>query len=59
MGQIKIVVSMEVVKEEDELIEPEIRDKFKRMCEGYYDNVAKKLVREHDVSFCFQEGSWG
>lgn len=39
----------EVVKEEDELIEAEVRDKFKRMCEGYYDNVAKKLVREHDV----------
>jgi len=32
-----------------ELIEQDIRDKFKRMCEGYYDNVSKKLVIEHKV----------
>nr|GAT56787.1 nonsense-mediated mRNA decay factor [Mycena chlorophos] len=34
-------------KEEDELVEQEIRDRFKRMCEGYFENVSKKLVIEH------------
>ncbi|KAI0656547.1 ARM repeat-containing protein [Cubamyces menziesii] len=36
------------INEEDELVEKEIRDRFKKMCEGYFDNVAKKLVIEHD-----------
>jgi hypothetical protein len=36
-------------KEEDELVEQDVRDRFKRMCEGYFDNVAKKLVIEHKV----------
>lgn len=39
-----------LAKEEDELVEREIRDRFKRMCEGYYENVCKKLVIEHKVS---------
>jgi hypothetical protein len=39
----------ELTKEGDELIEQEIRDRFKRMCEGYYDSVCKKLVIEHKV----------
>ncbi|KAF7376231.1 Nonsense-mediated mRNA decay factor [Mycena sanguinolenta] len=34
-------------KEEDELVEQEIRDRFKRMCEGYFENVCKKLIIEH------------
>ncbi|PVF99373.1 ARM repeat-containing protein [Serendipita vermifera] len=33
--------------EPEELIDKEIRDRFKRMCEGYYENVAKILVKEH------------
>jgi len=37
-------------KEEHELIEQDIRDRFKRMCEGYFDNVCKKLVIEHKVT---------
>ena len=36
-------------KEEDELVEKEIRDRFKKMCEGYFDSVSKKLVIEHNV----------
>ncbi|KAG9123986.1 hypothetical protein FRC07_013290 [Ceratobasidium sp. 392] len=36
------------LNEEDELVEKDVRDKFKRMCEGYYDNVAKKLLKEHN-----------
>ncbi|KAF8843012.1 ARM repeat-containing protein [Paxillus ammoniavirescens] len=36
-----------LLNEEDELVEQDIRDRFKRMCEGYFDNVAKKLVIEH------------
>ena len=36
--------------EGEELVEKEIRDRFKKMCEGYFDNVAKKLVIEHNVS---------
>ena len=37
-------------REEDELVEKEIRDRFKKMCEGYFDSVCKKLVIEHNVS---------
>ncbi|THH05283.1 hypothetical protein EW145_g4909 [Phellinidium pouzarii] len=33
--------------EEDELVEKEIRARFKRMCEGYFESVSKKLVIEH------------
>ncbi|KAM6502194.1 ARM repeat-containing protein [Amanita muscaria] len=36
-----------LVKEEEELIEQDIRDRFKRMCEGYFENVCKKLLIEH------------
>ena len=38
-----------LTKEEDELVEREVRDRFKKMCEGYFDNVSKKLVIEHKV----------
>ncbi|KAJ7647234.1 transcription factor [Roridomyces roridus] len=34
-------------KEGDELVEQDIRDRFKRMCEGYFENVCKKLMIEH------------
>ncbi|KAJ7096222.1 armadillo-type protein [Mycena epipterygia] len=36
-----------LAKEDDELVEQEIRDRFKRMCEGYFENVCKKLIIEH------------
>jgi len=39
----------QLVREEEELVEQDIRDRFKRMCEGYFDNVCKKLVIEHKV----------
>ncbi|TFY82343.1 hypothetical protein EWM64_g1662 [Hericium alpestre] len=35
------------ISEEEELVEKDIRDRFKKMCEGYFDNVAKKLAIEH------------
>ncbi|KJA29027.1 hypothetical protein HYPSUDRAFT_33531 [Hypholoma sublateritium FD-334 SS-4] len=35
-----------LLSEEEELVEQDIRDRFKRMCEGYFDNVCKKLVIE-------------
>ena len=35
--------------EEDELVEKDICERFKKMCEGYFDNVSKKLVIEHKV----------
>jgi len=38
-------------QEVNELVEQDVRDRFKRMCEGYFDNVCKKLVIEHNVSF--------
>lgn len=38
-----------VVAEEDELVEKDICDRFKKMCEGYFENVSKKLVIEHKV----------
>ncbi|KAI0824048.1 ARM repeat-containing protein [Trametes gibbosa] len=37
-----------LVKEEEELVEKEIRDRFKKMCDGYFDSVSKKLVIEHN-----------
>ncbi|KIK67319.1 hypothetical protein GYMLUDRAFT_156182 [Collybiopsis luxurians FD-317 M1] len=36
-----------IANEADQLVEKDIRDRFKRMCEGYFDNVCKKLVIEH------------
>ncbi|KAF6760250.1 transcription factor [Ephemerocybe angulata] len=33
--------------EDAELVEQDIRDRFKRMCEGYFESVSKKLVIEH------------
>ena len=39
-----------IAREEDELVEKDIRDRFKKMCEGYFDSVCKKLVIEHNVS---------
>ena len=38
-----------LVNEEEELVEKETRDRFKKMCEGYFENVSKKLVMEHKV----------
>ena len=38
-----------VVNEDEELIEKDIRDRFKRMCEGYFENVSKILVKDHVV----------
>ncbi|KAJ4483312.1 transcription factor [Lentinula aciculospora] len=37
-----------VTDEADQFVEKDIRDRFKRMCEGYFDNVCKKLVIEHN-----------
>ncbi|KAG1716634.1 hypothetical protein ID866_512 [Astraeus odoratus] len=36
-----------LLNEEEELVEREMRDRFRRMCEGYFESVAKKLVIEH------------
>ncbi|EEB88020.1 hypothetical protein MPER_14392 [Moniliophthora perniciosa FA553] len=36
-----------LTNEADQLVEKDIRDRFKRMCEGYFDNVCKKLLKEH------------
>ncbi|KAI0047506.1 ARM repeat-containing protein [Auriscalpium vulgare] len=36
-----------LVSDEEELVERDIQERFKKMCEGYFDNVAKKLVIEH------------
>lgn len=38
-----------VIPETGELVEKDIRDRFKKMCEGYFQNVSKKLVVEHNV----------
>lgn len=40
-----------LVSEEEELVKKDVRDKFKRMCEGYFESVSKKLVIEHKVRF--------
>ncbi|KAF8483178.1 ARM repeat-containing protein [Gautieria morchelliformis] len=36
------------LNEDHELVEKDIRDRFKRMCEGYFDSVSKKLLVEHN-----------
>lgn len=36
-----------LLHENEELVEQDIRDRFKRMCEGYFDSVSKKLTIEH------------
>lgn len=36
-------------KDEDDLVEQDVKDRFKKMCEGYFENVTKKLVIEHKV----------
>jgi hypothetical protein len=38
-----------VETEEDELVERDICERFKKMCEGYFESVSKKLVIEHKV----------
>jgi len=35
--------------DENELVEKETRERLKRMCEGYFDTISKKLVKEHLV----------
>ncbi|KAF8322150.1 transcription factor [Clavulina sp. PMI_390] len=35
------------VKEEEELVEKDIREKFKRMCDGYFETISRQLVKEH------------
>lgn len=40
-----------LLTEEEELVEQDIRERFKRMCEGYFDNVCKKLIIELKVQF--------
>jgi regulator of nonsense transcripts 2 len=35
--------------EGDELVEKDIHNRFKKMCEGYFENVAKKLILKHKV----------
>jgi hypothetical protein len=43
--------------DEEELVEREVRDRFRKMCEGYFDIVAKKLVIEHKVrALCWLRG---
>lgn len=37
------------INEEQELVEKDIRDRFKKMCEGYFDSVSRKLLVEHNV----------
>ncbi|RXW16776.1 hypothetical protein EST38_g9080 [Candolleomyces aberdarensis] len=37
----------QVLNEDQELVEQETRERFKRMCEGYFESVSKKLVIEH------------
>jgi regulator of nonsense transcripts 2 len=38
-----------LLHESEELVEQDIRDRFKRMCEGYFESVSKKLTIEHKV----------
>lgn len=47
----------EASAEGEQLVERDIRERFRRMCEGYFENVCKKLVIEHKVlplSQCYE-----
>ena len=48
-AQHKATSASVVVNEDEELIEKDIRDRFKKMCEGYFENVSKILVKDHMV----------
>lgn len=37
-----------IIPEAKELVEKDIRDRFRKMCEGYFQSVSKKLVNEHN-----------
>lgn len=39
--------------EADELVEKDMRMRFKRMCENYFEDVAKILLIAHKVGFIF------
>ena len=39
----------QVIQETEEFVEKDIRDRFKKMCEGYFQSVSKKLAIEHNV----------
>lgn len=40
-----------------ELVEKDTRDRFKRMCEVYFETISKKLVKEHLVgNICTEVG---
>lgn len=43
-------IAPHIFDEKQELIEKDIRDRFKRMCDGYFESVSKKLLVEHHVS---------
>jgi hypothetical protein len=49
-GAVEITFPLLGEAEGDGLVEKDIRDRFKKMCEGYFENVSKKLVLEHKVT---------
>ncbi|KZW00324.1 ARM repeat-containing protein [Exidia glandulosa HHB12029] len=38
----------QITDEGEELVEKDIRERFRRMCEGYFEKVGQKLVIEHN-----------
>lgn len=38
----------QITDESEEMVEKEVRDRFRRMCEGYFEKVGQKLVIEHN-----------
>ena len=48
----------QVSNEDQELVEQETRDRFKRMCEGYFESVSKKLLIEHKVFWILKRASF-
>jgi hypothetical protein len=48
-AQQKATSASVVTNEAEELIEKDIRDRFKKMCDGYFGDVSKILVKDHVV----------
>lgn len=35
---------------DENIVPKDIKDRFRKMCEGYFETVCKKLVQEHNVN---------
>ena len=46
------------IREEEELVEQDLRERFKRMCEGYFDNVCTRAVFALSTAYTAGGAAW-